>query len=107
MERPIRCLRDSFFYGREFVNDEDLNAQALRWLEGTANVRRHGTTGRLGVQRVARTARCGGVPPTGPDPRAGTGRSDYAPNARAVKERVRLLSQDGSAPERGDGSPPV
>ena len=26
-------LADGFFYGREFVNDEDLNAQALRWLE--------------------------------------------------------------------------
>ena len=25
VERPIRYLRDSFFYGREFVNDEDLN----------------------------------------------------------------------------------
>ena len=54
MERPIRCLRDSFFYGREFVNDEDLNAQALRWLEGTANVRRHGTTGERPVDRFER-----------------------------------------------------
>ena len=31
VERPSRYLRDSFFYGREFVNDEDLNQQALRW----------------------------------------------------------------------------
>ena len=45
VERPIRYLRESFFYGREFVNDEDLNARALRRLEGTANIRRHGTTG--------------------------------------------------------------
>ena len=34
VERPIRYIRDSFFYGREFVNDEDLNEQALLWLEG-------------------------------------------------------------------------
>ena len=45
VERPIRYIRDSFFYGREFLNDEDLNEQALSWLEGTANVRRHATTG--------------------------------------------------------------
>ena len=44
VERPIRWnIRDSFFYGRAFANDEDLNEQASRWLEGTANVRRHGT----------------------------------------------------------------
>ncbi len=41
VERPIRYLRQSFFYGRTFLNDEDLNAQSERWLEGTANVRRH------------------------------------------------------------------
>ena len=54
VERPIRDLRESFFYGREFVNDEDLNQQALRWLEGTANVRRHGTTGERPVDRFER-----------------------------------------------------
>ena len=39
VERPIRYLRQSFFYGRQFVSDEDLNQQAQRWLDGTANVR--------------------------------------------------------------------
>ena len=34
VERPIRYIRDSFFYGRAFANDEDLNEQASRWLEG-------------------------------------------------------------------------
>ena len=57
VERPIRYQRESFFYGREFVNDEDLNAQALRWLEGTANVRRHGTTGERPVDRFERDER--------------------------------------------------
>ena len=54
VERPIRYIRDSFFYGREFLNDEDLNEQALVWLEGTANMRRHGTTGERPVERFER-----------------------------------------------------
>jgi transposase len=45
VERPIRYVRESFFYGRTFLNDADLNAQAERWLERTANRRRHRTTG--------------------------------------------------------------
>src|SRR5690606_32218703 len=44
VERPIRYLRESFVYARDFVSDEDLNAQAHTWLSGTANVRRHRTT---------------------------------------------------------------
>ena len=54
VERPIRYIRNSFFYGREFLNDEDLNEQALLWLERTANVRRHGTTGERPVDRFER-----------------------------------------------------
>jgi transposase len=44
VERPIRYVRESFFYGRTFLNDADLNAQALSWLARTANVRMHRTT---------------------------------------------------------------
>ncbi len=44
VERPIRYVRQSFLYGREFTGDADLNAQALHWLETVANVRTHGTT---------------------------------------------------------------
>ncbi len=43
VERPIRYIRESFFYGRDFVSDDDLNARALRWLDRDANVRIHGT----------------------------------------------------------------
>ena len=57
VERPIRYLRESFFYGREFAGDEDLNEQAERWLEGTANVRAHGTTGERPVDRFERDER--------------------------------------------------
>ena len=34
MERPICYIRDSFFYERAGANDEDLNEQVSRWLEG-------------------------------------------------------------------------
>jgi hypothetical protein len=44
VERPIRYLRESFLYGRTFLSDADLNAQALHWLETVANARVHGTT---------------------------------------------------------------
>ena len=57
VERPIRYIRESFFYGREFANDNDLNEQAARWLEGTANVRRHATIGEPPVERFERDER--------------------------------------------------
>ena len=57
IERPIRYCRQSFFYAREFVSDDDLNAQALRWLEEVANVRRHRTTGESPRARFERDER--------------------------------------------------
>ena len=42
---------------RAFANDEDLNEQTSRWLEGTANVRRHSTTGERQVDRFERDER--------------------------------------------------
>lgn len=57
VERPIGYVRSNFFYGREFVGDEDLNEQAGRWLEETANVRRHGTTGERPADRFERDER--------------------------------------------------
>ena len=39
VERPIRYLRESFFFGLQFANDADLNEQAERWLDRTADVR--------------------------------------------------------------------
>jgi transposase len=44
VERPIRFVRESFFYGREFLNDADLNQQALSWMTRKANLRLHRTT---------------------------------------------------------------
>lgn len=54
VERPIRYVRESFVYGREFAGDDDLAAQAERWLEAVANVRTHGTTGEQPVLRFER-----------------------------------------------------
>jgi transposase len=51
VERPIRYLRENFFYGRSFLNDVDLDAQAQRWLDEVANVRVHATTGQRPVDR--------------------------------------------------------
>jgi hypothetical protein len=57
VERPIRYVRENFFYGRTFLNDEDLNAQASLWLEQVANVRIHGTTGERPIERFQREER--------------------------------------------------
>jgi transposase len=54
VERPIRYLRGSFVYGRDFVGDDDLNAQTHIWLSGKANVRRHRTTKEKPLERFAR-----------------------------------------------------
>lgn len=57
VERPIRYVRQSFFYGRTFLNDEDLNAQAQQWLEKTCNVRRHRTIAETPAARFERDER--------------------------------------------------
>jgi transposase len=57
VERPIGYVRESFFYGRPFLNDADLNAQALSWLERTANVRTHRTTAEAPQLRFERDER--------------------------------------------------
>ncbi len=54
VERPIRYLRENFFYGRSFLNDEDLDEQLQRWLEEVANVRVHATTGEKPLDRFLR-----------------------------------------------------
>jgi transposase len=57
VERPIRYLRESFFYGRTFLNDADLNAQAERWLATIANRRLHRTVSEAPQQRFERDER--------------------------------------------------
>lgn len=57
VERPISYVRQGFFYGREFLNDADLNAQALSWTNQTANVRLHRTIGECPMVRFERDER--------------------------------------------------
>lgn len=45
VERSVEYVKDSFLIGRSFEGLDDLNAQSLHWLNNTANVRVHGTTG--------------------------------------------------------------
>ena len=45
VERMVDYVKDNFLNGRSFVDFDDLNVQALHWLEHTANVREHATTG--------------------------------------------------------------
>jgi transposase len=57
VERPIGYVRQGFFYGRTFLNDADLNAQALSWLAQTANMRLHRTTAEAPRMRFERDER--------------------------------------------------
>jgi transposase len=44
VERSVDYVKDNFLNGRCFADFSDLNAQALHWLNHTANVRLHATT---------------------------------------------------------------
>ena len=54
VEWPMHYLRHNFLYGREFLGDADVNAQALAWLDATAHVRVHGTTHEVPRERFER-----------------------------------------------------
>ena len=54
VERPVSYVRSSFFYGRTFTSDSDLNAQAQHWLDTVANVRVHSTLKERPVDRLQR-----------------------------------------------------
>jgi transposase len=47
VERPFRYVRQDFFLGGHWRNEDDLNGQYQDWLDQVANRRQHGTTGRL------------------------------------------------------------
>jgi transposase len=57
VERPIRYVRESFFYARTFLNDEDLNTQSEHWLHRICNARRHGTLREVPQVRFERDER--------------------------------------------------
>jgi len=66
VERPIRYLRENFFYGRTFTSDADLNHRVQHWLDTVANVRTHGTTRERPVDRLERER--GKLKPLAPRP---------------------------------------
>lgn len=45
VERMVSYVKDNFLAGRSFPSLEDLNAQGRSWLDTTANLRIHATTG--------------------------------------------------------------
>jgi len=57
VERPIRYLRQSFVYGREFISDGDLEQQCDAWLTDVANARVHQTTKEVPITRFERDER--------------------------------------------------
>lgn len=49
VERMVDYLKESFLKGRSFADLADMNAQGRHWLDNTANVRLHATTGQRPV----------------------------------------------------------
>ena len=98
VERPVRYIRDGFFYGREFVSDEDLNDQALHWLETVANVRVHGTLKEVPLVRFERERLLLG--PLAKRPYSGVG-SVSSPPAEGVLSPPRILVERRSLAEYG------
>jgi transposase len=62
VERPVSYVRKSLVYGREFLDDADLNAQAADWLKQVANVRVHGTTKEQPIVRFEQEEQAALVP---------------------------------------------
>lgn len=52
VENGVKYVRGNFWPGLHFRDLEDLNAQALAWLNTTANQRVHGTTGEVPFTRL-------------------------------------------------------
>jgi transposase len=52
VENGVKYVRGNFWPGLHFHNLEDLNTQALAWLNTTANPRVHGTTGEVPFTRL-------------------------------------------------------
>jgi transposase len=52
VESGVRYVRGNFWPGLKFVDLADLNRQALDWLDQTANLRVHGTTGEVPFDRL-------------------------------------------------------
>ena len=85
-------MRQSFFYGRQFVNDEDLNEQAQRWLDQTANVRVHATTDERPEKRFERDER-GALGPLPPGPYRRVGAPSRAESGTQLRRPQIMVEQ--------------
>ena len=54
VERMVDYVKDNFLTGRAFAGMDDLNAQAIHWLDTVAHVRVHSTTGERPIDRWQR-----------------------------------------------------
>ena len=100
VERPVSYLRRSFFYGRDFVSDDDLNARVLGWLDKVANVRVHGTLKERPVDRfevekphLKPLARWPYRPVAPLRPEPSEGRDEAAADSRFVEVERRPLAE--------------
>ena len=52
IEKPNQYIERDFFLGRSFYDIDDMNRQAIEWLNTVANVRIHGTTNEIPIIRL-------------------------------------------------------
>ena len=52
VESNVKYVKRSFFYARDFIGVDDLNNQAMEWLETVANAKTHGTTGCIPAEQL-------------------------------------------------------
>ena len=95
VERVIRYVRDNFVYGREFLGDDDLDAQLSMWLRDVANVRRHRTIHARRLERFMREEKAA-VNPLAERPYS----SLVLPCPTPVRTRVRAVTLPSVAVER-------
>lgn len=56
VESAVKYLRNNFFPARTFRDLDDINQQVRGWLDKTANIREHKTTGQRPADRIKRSA---------------------------------------------------
>ena len=92
VERQVSYVRRNFFYGREFLNDEDLEEQAMAWLQKVANVRIHGSLKESPQVRFERDERDCLLPLAARSYRPDAGPEPVLPSKRQVVIEQRPLS---------------
>ncbi len=91
VERQIRYVRQSFYYGRTFISDDDLNTQAHRWLQDVANRRKCSAIGEAPQVRFERDE-ASTLGPLAPRPYRPVAASP--PAAKPVVARIEVARRD-------------